>query len=489
MNESFEALTPYLEKKRRLHYLICLLNYDIATACPEDSIEDLSDIFGSIDVEAASILQDPEYIALIKNAAKDPNLNDLERRLVEHELESIEFMEKVKPEQLALWNKHASKSGEIWRKAKAKGDFSMWLPHLKNVVEDAREKAKIRQKEGQTLYDACLSFYEPDCNEAFLDSIFDPLKEYLLKKIPEVLSKKKTIEMPNLAYPKVKQEALSYRLLNLIGYNLKKGALRESEHPFSDNLSRNDARITTNYDLNDFRSSMFSVLHEGGHALEFQHWPKEQYESYVEGFASMATCETHSRFFENILGRSKALMPMYRKILSETLDPSFESLSDDELFALFNDVKLIANRCDSDELTYSLHIILRYEIEKDLINGKLNVEDIPARWNQLTKEYLGVEITNDRDGCMQDVHWTDGSFGYFPSYALGNLYGAMILERMKEDIDVDALLFKGDFKPILDWLSKHDFAYDYRKPNEWIQKITGKSLDPNAFVRYLEQKY
>lgn len=107
----------------------------------------------------------------------------------------------------------------------------------------------------------------------------------------------------------------------------------------------------------------------------------------------------------------------------------------------------------------------------------------------MTKEYLGVEITNDRDGCMQDVHWTDGSFGYFPSYALGNLYGAMILERMKEDIDVDALLFKGDFKPILDWLSKHDFAYDYRKPNEWIQKVTGKSLDPNAFVRYLEQKY
>lgn len=490
MNQTFQLLAPFLEKRRKLHYLSSLLNYDLATTCPEDSLEALSELLSEIEVESAAIAQDEEFKALVKALQTETGLSSFERRFVEKEAENIAFLEQVDEERLSAWNLHALKSQEVWRKAKATGDFAAWLPYFEQVVADKKEQCRLKQKDGETLYDVCLRSYEPGNDIAFLDEVFLPLKAYLLRKIPAVLEKEKDLS-PSLpkAFPKEKQVRLSYRLLELIGYDLKRGALRESEHPFSDNLSRFDARITTNYDESDFRSSMYSVLHEGGHAIEFQHWPEEQYAHYVEGFASYACCETHSRFFENLLGRSKALMKTYRQILGETLDPIFFSASDEELFAFLNEVHPIANRCDSDELTYSLHILLRYEIEKDLLNGKLAPKDVPSRWNALTKEYLGVKIANDGEGCMQDIHWTDGSFGYFPSYLLGNLYGAMILETMKKDVDVDAALEKGDFAPILAWLETKDFAFDYLAPREWIKRVTGKDLDSSAFISYLDEKY
>ena len=490
MTPRYEKLIPYIKKRRKLHYLSSLLNYDMATCCPSKSLEEIGGLLSEVDVEAANVSKDPTFIRLVKEASLDPSLNDAERRFVEKELETIEYLEKLSSEEYLAMRKAYTKSNEMWRLYKPTGDFASWLPYWEACVEAKRKECALKRKEGETLYDVCLRTYEPGSSEKEIDRVFEPLKAYLIPKVKEAIKKQQNAPKPrNLAFPKEKQEKLSYALLKIIGYDLDMGALRESEHPFSDNLSRYDARITTNYDESDFRSSLFSVLHEGGHALEFQHWPEAQYEEGVEGFATAAICETHSRFYENLLGRSKDFVPTLRKALAETLDPSFSSWSDEEIYALGNAVKPIANRCDSDELTYSLHIILRYEIEKELINGRISCGEVPAMWNKLTKEYLGVEIENDREGCMQDIHWTDGEFGYFPSYALGNIYGAMILNKMKETLDVPLLLREGNLSPILSWLARNDYAYDYLKPVDWIKKVTGRAMDSSDFIAYLDEKY
>ena len=178
-----------------------------------------------------------------------------------------------------------------------------------------------------------------------------------------------------------------------------------------------------------------------------------------------------------------------RRLLGEHLDPVFNGFDDSQIYSIANSVKPIPNRCDSDELTYSLHIIIRYEIEKELINGRIECKDVPALWKKKYKEYLGVDVPNDKEGCMQDIHWTDGEFGYFPSYALGNIYGAMILNKMKETLDVPLLLQEGNLSPILSWLTENDYAYDYLKPVDWIKKVTGRAMDSSYFIAYLDEKY
>ncbi|MDY5441192.1 MAG: carboxypeptidase M32 [Candidatus Enteromonas sp.] len=490
MTPAFAKLKPYLEKARRLHYLVSLLNYDMATCCPEKSLEEIASLLTEYDTELASISKDPEFIVLVKSLQNEPSLSDMERRLVDRELETIEYMEKLTPEEYGAMRQAYTKSNEMWRLYKGKSDFASWLPYWEKCVEAKKKELRLKQKEGESLYDVCLRTYEPGSSEAAIDAVFEPLKKYLIAKIPEALKAQEAMPKPYLpSFPKYKQEALSYAVLRTIGYDITRGALRESEHPFSDNLSINDARITTHYDEFDYRSSLFSVIHEGGHAIEFQGWPKEQYDEYVDGYSTAAICETHSRFYENLLARSRDFIPTLRKLLTENLSPEFSSLSDDEIYAISNSVKPIPNRCDSDELTYSLHIIIRYEVEKELINGRIECKDVPALWNKKYKEYLGVDVPNDKEGCMQDIHWTDGEFGYFPSYALGNIYGAMILNEMKKTVDVSACLTSGHLEPIKAWLAKNDFPYTYLTPDKWILKVTGRSMDAQDFIDYLNSKY
>ena len=260
-------------------------------------------------------------------------------------------------------------------------------------------------------------------------------------------------------------------------------------HPFSDFTGRYDSRVTTDYVVNDWRSNAFSIIHEGGHCIEFQNWSEEEFANYVNATATMAICETHSRFYENIIGRSIAFAPSFKAAAAKELDGEFASWSDEDFYNLINQVKPIANRCDSDELTYSLHIIIRYEIERDLINGKIEAKDVPAVWHQKYVDYLGVDEPTDKEGCMQDVHWTDASFGYFPSYALGNMYGAQILATMKKDLAFEDLLRKGDLRPIRLWLKEHDFCHDWMEPKDWIVKVTGEPLNLQYYIDYLESKF
>ena len=314
------------------------------------------------------------------------------------------------------------------------------------------------------------------------------MKNYEHAKLQRIKRTQKEKRPQIKDYPKELQKKLADDLLDLIHFDKKRGSLAESPHPFSNALGENDIRLTCLYEK-DFRSALFTILHEGGHCLEFQGWGKEMYQDYAEGLATAAICETHSRFYENILGRSKELAPTLKKLAAKDLDPEFAKMTDEQFYRLLNEVQPGAIRCDADELTYPLHIIIRYEIEKDLINGAIQCEDVPSIWNRKYKEYLGYEVRNDSEGCLQDIHWSDGEIGYFPSYALGNIYGAQILKAMEKSFDIHGFVQDGNLKPVLLWLTEKDFQDDWRDPEEWLETVTKEKLNPQYYFDYLKKKF
>lgn len=490
-NDAMKKLEPFFEKRERLGHLLGLLNFDVETTAPEKAIEKQNDLCSFYEAEYAAINKDPKFIALVKQAKEEGGLNDAEELLIDDLLFDISVMEKVPIEKYIEWSKAISKSIEMWKKAKNASDWSIVLPYFKKVVDISREQTELyRLPFHKTPYDAFLSQFEKGQTQEDVDRVFAPLKKFLSENLQKVLDKQAAFPVPPIRlHNKDEQAHLSIGLLEAIGYDLSRGVLRETEHPFSNNIARDDCRVTTHYYEEDWRSSMFSVIHEGGHSIQFQNWPDYQFENHVDGRASAALCETHSRFYENIIGRSRAFAPVLLALCRKHLGGEFLEMDEEMFYQTINQVTRSLVRTESDEYTYCLHIILRYELERDLINGVLEVEDLPAAWNKKYEEYLGVTPPNDTLGILQDTHWYGGSFGYFPSYALGNLYGAQILHYMKKDLPFDELLAKGDLNPILAWLRDKDFAYDYLNPNDWILKVTGEPMNPQYFMDYLKEKF
>ncbi len=490
-SEIFLALKPYLEKKRELRNLVNVLYYDLATTAPEKALETQGEIMNKYDAEFAAISTDEEYKKLVAKGLADKSLSKEEQRLFSYLNEEIDLMNKMSIEDYTAYKNANVKSNEMWRLYRAQNDFASWLPYWEECVSWSRKIAKLKMKEGmKTPYDALLDAYEPGNTSEYLDKLFAPIKETIVKLLPIVLERqKKTVLPPIKEYSQRLQEDLSYSLLDLICYDMKRGVLRVSAHPFSADVAQYDSRLTTRYDLKDWRNNLFTILHEGGHCLEFQNKGEKMYEDYLEYVASAAQCETHSRLIENIFGRSKEFAPILKERCAQNLGKDFNSISDEDFYLMLNEVKPSLIRCDADELTYSLHIIIRYEIERDLINGVIECKDVPTIWNKKYKDYLDIDVPTDKDGCMQDVHWTDGEFGYFPSYLLGNLYGAMIFERMDKEIHAFEKVKNNDFKAIVNWLAENDYQYDWMRPDDWIKKVVGKPLSSDAFIRYLTNKY
>ena len=265
--------------------------------------------------------------------------------------------------------------------------------------------------------------------------------------------------------------------------------LMTTEHPFTTNFGPQDVRVTTHYYEDSFVSNICTTLHEGGHALFMQNEPEEFYTEHADDNMSNAMHECISRFYENLIGRSEAFVRFVYPKFMEIAGDTFGDVSERELYEAMNIAKPGLNRCDSDELTYSLHVLIRYELEKAFINGVISVDEIPALWNAKYKEYLVVDVPNDAEGCLQDVHWTM-SYGYFPSYALGNAYGAQILNTMIKEFDVYAAVEEGDLAKILSWLKERVFSIaSISTPEEWIRAITGEPLNTDYFLDYLERKF
>ncbi len=489
MKTAWEEVKKQLQKHRQTQRLIQLLGYDLQTTCPEKAISEQGELMGVYENELARSYQSEEFINAVNKAKEEGVTAPMQQRVIDQLSKEIDFMKKVDLDTYQKWQESYRRSNEAWRKAKERNDFKTYLPFWEKCIQAKIEEATLRRDGEKTLYDVCLNMYEPGITSDELDKIFATLKTFLIPKIKETIKAQEHWQKFEIkVYSEEKQRKLAMDLLNLIQYDLSRGAIRESPHPFSDCIGKNDVRLTCHYD-SDFRSNLFTILHEGGHCLQFQGWGEERFDNCAEGLTSAALCETHSRFYENIIGRAREFMPTLKKLVAQDLDEAFASISDDSFYQMMNLVSPSAIRCDADELTYVLHIIIRYEIEKDLINGVITCKDVPSIWNKKYWDYLGYKVKSDSEGCLQDVHWSDGEIGYFPSYALGNMYGAQILSSMKKDVDFASCLKKGDLSLIKLWFEKVDWPKDWMKPSDWLKAVTGEEMNPNYYIDYLNKKY
>lgn len=378
-----------------------------------------------------------------------------------------------------------------WEHAREQRDFTLFCPTLLRIVEMKREMIPYIHGQFVHPYDALLDGYEPGMTVEKLDRIFGQLRERLIPLIAEIqLRQRATHNDPWPHVPIEVQRAFQPFLLTQMGFDPDIGQLAQSVHPFMITINPYDIRITTRYEEADFTSALFSTLHEGGHALYEQHIDSALHATNLATGASMAVHESQSRLWENIIGRSPVFWEAYYPELIQRI-PQLQTMSFSTFYAGINRVAPTLIRTDADEVTYNVHIFIRYACEKQLIAGTIRVEDLPEFWHDAYAQNLGVTPSNDATGVLQDVHWSGGDFGYFPSYALGNLMAAQLWDTLKKDVPQwETHMRNRDLIPLKTWLTKHVYAHgSMYTPEELLVRVTGNPLDSEHFLSYVAQKF
>lgn len=495
MGENFEVklkdFKDYLTKIEYLNSATSVLSWDMMVGIPKKGKAYRSDVLGYLSSESYKLQTSEEMKNFIEYFISLENLDDVTEAMVHNAKKNYDQTKKIPEDRYREYIVLASNSFSYWEEARAKSDFSIFKPYLEKIIEFSKEFIGYWGYKGNK-YNTLLEFYEPGITVEKLDKVFGELREAIVSLLNKIQNSriKPNTEFFYKHFTKEEQEAFGIFVLHKLGYDFDAGKLDVSAHPFTTTFDNKDVRITTRYDLNEFRGALFSSIHEGGHAIYEQDVPDELKGTGLATGVSMGIHESQSRYYENILGRSKEFWNYFYPEAQRRFK-QFEGVSLEEFYRAINVVEPSLIRTEADELTYSLHVIIRYEIEKDLFNGEITAEDLPQVWRTKYKEYLGIEPENDAEGVLQDMHWSDGSFGYFPSYALGNLYGAQFLQKMLKDIpDYYSLVEKGEFNEIHEWLRenihKHGSVY---KPAELIKMVTGEELTAKYFIEYLNKKY
>lgn len=432
---------------------------------------------------------DPKLIDLAKSLAKPVNLKKLsadEQVIVRETWRDLERAQKLPVKFVEDFTKLTAEAFAAWAEARQKSDFSIFKPKLKRIVDMSRRQAEYLGYK-DSPYDALLDAYEPGMTAKQLDGVLLPLADELKNLVSRVKEKAQPV-LPKRNYTLNEQKKLNQQVSEAIGYDFGAGRIDASPHPFTINFHPTDVRITTRYDKSDFWISLGSVIHEVGHALYEQGLPPKMFGTPLGESISLGIHESQSRIWENFVGRSRAFSAYLYPLLKGTFGQL--PYEEEELFRWLNKIRPSLIRVEADEVTYNLHIALRYEIEKALIEKRLDVDDLPAVWNEKVKQYLGIDVPDDAQGVLQDIHWSHGTLGYFPTYSLGNLYAAQIFNTINREIKgLDQKFASGDFEPFLHWLRQNIHRHGRRyRPNELIQKITGEPLDPRYLIEHLKQK-
>jgi carboxypeptidase Taq len=431
---------------------------------------------------------------LEKANSEQSTFNEFEKAIVRNLSVAGKYYFHVPPEKIIEKERVTSEAFIVWREAREKNEFNKFLPFLKKIIAIDREIAEhLGYKKNP--YDALLNLYEPELTAAYCEETFGKIKPALLSLVKTIQKSKLYRDKSDFIsgsaqYPKAEQEKIGKFIMSKMGYDFGAGRMDISPHPFTTALSRHDVRLTTRYNMQDFRESYTSCVHEAGHALYEQGVNTAFSQTPLEHGVSYGIHEAMSRFWENMVGRNAHFLTFMTPIFQSLYPEQLQGVNETDIVRGFNLVKPSLIRIEADEVTYSLHIILRFEMENDLINGKLAPADAPEAWREKSKKYFGISPEMDSDGVLQDVHWTYGAFGYFPSYALGNLYGAQCLYFMSKEVPVDADLKKGELKNIKKWLDDHIHTFgSLYYPEELMKRATGKKLDPQYFIDYLTKKY
>ena len=492
LEKKFDEVKEYISQLEYLNHAIVLVDWDMRTNMPVKAGESRSKVLEYLSSQLFDMTTSTKVKSFIEELSpyKD-DMSLVQRRTLEELEKNYNETMKIPADRYVASVGATSRAQIAWEKAKDENDYESFKPHLQKVIDFSREFIGYWGYEGDK-YNTLLDKYERGLTVEKLDKVFSELRDGIVEILENIKNSGKKINIDILKgnFDISKQKDLSLAVLDKMGFDLEAGRLDVSVHPFTTNMGNKDVRLTTNYHKDEFTSALFSTIHEGGHGIYEQNISDDLENTGLNSGASMAIHESQSRFYENIVGRSKEFTT-YLLNLSRKYFEDFNKVSSEEFYEAMNKVEPSFIRTEADELTYSLHIIIRYELEKDLINGRISLDQLPSEWNKKYKEYLGIEPPNDTVGVLQDVHWAASLFGYFPSYALGNLYGAQIYYTLlKKKPEIMKEIGEGNLKNLHLWLKEniHKLGSLYT-PSEIIERVTGEELNAKYFIKYLKDKY
>jgi carboxypeptidase Taq len=421
---------------------------------------------------------------------QDPDSDDV--RLVAVARRNYDKATKLPTALVAEMARHTSLSQEIWVRARQHSDFDAFAPALEKMLDLTRQAAEhLGYKEH--IYDALIDQYEPGTTQADVAAMFAEMKPRLVALTQTIADSPHSVDAGPIhgQFPVEKQRALTLQVVKAIGYDLNRGRQDEAAHPFCTNFSRDDVRITTRFNAAYLSQAIYASMHEAGHAMYEQGSPAAYEATPLAGGASLGVHESQSRLWENLVGRSRAFSRYLFPQLQQTFPDQFAQVDAESYYRAINKVEPSFIRVEADEVTYNLHILLRFELECALLTGQLAVEDLPDAWDAKMQEYLGITPHTDGVGCLQDVHWSIGLIGYFPTYSIGNLLSGQIWHAIRQAMpDLEEQIACGEFAPLLEWLREHVHGYGRKYlPRELVVKATGEPLTSRYYLDYLQAKY
>ena len=487
------AVESFYEKSRLIHDIQevqQLVEWDQQVLLPAEGGIQRSNQIAALASIGHEKMTDPRLGEIIEELAARNDLDEHTAADVREAKRNYDKAVKIPKEIIAERAKACSMAQSAWERARPKNDFAAFAPHLEKVVKLTLQMAQAIEPEKP--YDALLDEFEPGMSEKELRELFPRLKPKIVALLDKIkgASHKPDRSILTRHYPADAQKDFCLRIAGEIGFDMSAGRMDTSAHPFTSGTMR-DVRLTTRYDERFISSALFGTLHEAGHGIYEQGLNPDRFRDPAGQGCSLGIHESQSRFWENIIGRSQAFWDRYFPLLQESFPSALDGVDAAAFCGAVNAVTPSLIRVEADEVTYNLHIILRFEIESGLFSGEFSVKDLPEIWNVKMHESLGITPPSDRDGVMQDIHWSAGLIGYFPTYTLGNLYGPQFVEAMRRDIpDLDGEVSRGRFAPIREWLMekihRHGRLY---LAQELCQRVTGSPLSEDAAMRYLEGKF
>lgn len=490
-NQLYTEYTSLMQKAADLHGASAVLEWDQETYMPPKGAEFRGRQLATLAAAAHDILTSEQLESVLTQLATATDLTPEQQANVALSLKDLEKNKKLPSSFVEEMSRQTSECFNAWIEARRKNDYSLFAPALGKMIALKQQQAKLYGYKDHP-YDALLDDYEPGATVAMLDKVFAKIKDQL----PAILDHIKAAgqvsnDCFHKNYPKQQQWDFSMDVLRKMGYDLDAGRQDYAEHPFTTSFSAQDVRVTTRVDENNYASMLWSTIHEGGHALYEQGLPAGEYGLPLGAAASLGIHESQSRLWENCVGRGLDFWHHFFPVLQGYFPGQLADVSVTDFFKAMNRVEPSLIRTEADELTYHFHVMIRYEIEKGLMEGAIDPADLPQVWNAMYQQYLGVIPPNDVKGILQDVHWSHGSFGYFPTYSLGSFYAAQFFRQAGIDIPgLKEQLATGNYEPLLAWLRHHIHRHGRRYTSEQLcNMVTGEGLNTEHFMQYIRDKY
>lgn len=487
---TYQDYKNHLSKVADVEYSISVLNWDQEVFMPEKGAKHRAQQISTLSGIAHELSTNETFGKLLLKLSKE-KLTEIEQLNIKESLKNYERNNKYTTDFVQQMSKTISEAFIAWQEAKQKSDYSIFAPKLKALVKLKREECELLGYKNHP-YNAQLDLYEPGATVEDLDILFNDVKKELVPFVQQIANAKQNDESLMFNYfNKDKQLAYTEELLAQMGYDFKAGRQDISSHPFTTNFGPLDVRVTTRVDENNLNEIMWSSIHEGGHALYEQGLLEENYGLPAGSYLSLGIHESQSRLWENNVGRSLGYWKHNFKRLQTVFPENLSQFTAEDFYKAMNIVKPSLIRTSADELTYHFHVLIRYEIEKELIAGAIEVEDLPKIWNKKYKDYLNIDVPNDAKGVLQDIHWSHGSFGYFPTYSIGSFYAAQFFNQAKKEIkSLETQIENGELIPLLDWLREKIHRHGRLfAASDLCEKITGEKLNFKHFLEYAKNKY